>query len=47
MQQLRVWRNATEHRNEARWDREGPGSEEEFVALVEAVDEDLARLEKG
>ncbi len=28
-------------------DREGPCSEEEFVALVEAVDEDLARLEKG
>ena len=26
-------------------DREGPCSEEEFVALVEAVDEDLARLE--
>jgi len=47
MQQLRIWRNASEHHDEARWDREGPRSEDAFVALVKAVDEDLARLEKG
>ena len=45
MQQLRIWRNASEHHDEARWDREGPRSEDEFVALVKAVEEDLARLQ--
>ena len=33
MQQLRIWRNASEHHDEARWDREGPRSEDAFVAL--------------
>ena len=45
MQQLRIWRNASEHHDEARWRAEGPRSEDEFMRLVEAIEGDLAQLE--
>ena len=47
MQQLRIWRNASEHHDEARWRAEGPRSEDEFMRLVEAIEGDLAQLEKN
>ena len=41
MHRLRVWRNASEHRDARRWQKEGPQTEEEFTELVAALERSL------
>jgi len=46
LQTLRIWRNASEHRDEARWQTDGPHSPEEaarhLAALKAAIDRESA-----
>ena len=38
MHRLRIWRNASEHGDAARWRREGPRDEAELEEMLQAVD---------
>jgi hypothetical protein len=42
---LRIWRNASDHHDSGRWQREGPHSGEEASAVLVRIDVEICALE--
>ena len=47
MHRLRIWRNASEHRDRQRWAREGPRDAAEALAFITELDASVAALERA